>query len=450
MPMIWLRFLPTFIRTRIEYRPGLQKILANTGWLFADKILRLGVGLVVVIWVARYLGPEQFGLINYAMAFVALFGSVATLGFNGIVVRDLVNKPETANATLGTAFILQVMGGFLAFGLAVFAISFARPDNDLAKLMVAVLSFVMVFKSTEVVKYWFESQVKSMYSVWVENGAFLAFAAVKIILILTKAKLMAFVWATFAEGALVAIGLLSVYAWRGGKLNAWQPHYQRAQSLLKDSWPLIISGLAIMVYMRIDQIMIGQMLGDKAVGVYSAAVKISEIWYFIPIAICASVFPTLLEAKKKSEELYYRRLQKLYDLMVILALMVAIPMTFLSNLVVNLLFGDNYMEAGGVLAIHIWAGLFVFLGVAGSRWFLAENLQKITFFRTCSGGILNIFLNWLLIPFLGVVGAAIATVVSQATASVLLNVIMPKTRAIFIMQMKSLLFFSLAEKIVKN
>lgn len=444
-----MQFLFSLIHRRLEHRPNLQSIIENTGWLFADRLLRMGVGLLVSVWVARYLGPKQFGLMNYAMAFVALFSPVATMGLNGIVVRNLVKEPKTANATLGTAFLLRIMGGMLAFVLVVFAMSLARPDDELAKLMVAVLGFVMIFQSTEVVKYWFESQVQSKYNVWVGNSAFLIFAAVKVALIRNNAPLMAFIWVAFAEGALVAVSLLGMYAWRGGKLSAWRPYYHCAKTLLKDSWPLIFSGLAIMVYMRIDQIMLGKMLGDKAVGIYSAAVKISEMWYFFPIAICTSVFPAIIEARQRSKALYYQRLQKLYDLMVILALMIAVPMTFASGWIVRLLFGDAYQMSGEVLAIHIWAGVFVFLGVAGSRWFLAENFQKITFLKTFFGGVLNILLNFLLIPSFGVVGAAIATVVAQAVASVLLNVVMPKTRRLFIMQLKSILLFSLARRIVR-
>lgn len=441
MTPAWLKLIPAPLRARIEHRPELQKVLANTGWLFGDQILRMVVGLLVGVWIARYLGPEQFGFLNYAMAFVALFGAIASLGLGDIVVRDLVKEPDDANTTLGTAFVLQFIGGLLAFGLAIAVISFARPDDNLAWLVVAVLGFVMLFKSTEVVKYWFESQVQSKYTVWVENGAFMVFAAVKVGLVLTNASLMSFVWAVFAEGLLVAAGLLGAYAWRGGRLLAWCGHYQRAKILLKDSWPLILAGLAIMVYMRIDQIMLGQMLGDEAVGIYSAAVRISEVWYFIPIAIVTSVFPSIIMAKKQSEALYYQRLQKLYNLMVLLALAVAIPMTFLSGWLVVLLFGDGYAQAGAVLAIHIWTGLFFFIGVASGSWYLTENLQMLAFNRALLGGVVNILANFLLIPEYGIVGAAMGTVLSQMAAAYLFDFWHPKTRNMFWMKTKAFMSF---------
>jgi polysaccharide transporter, PST family len=167
-----LKFLPGFIRARIENRPGLLKILDNIGWLFFDKMLRMAVGLLVVVWMARYLGPEQFGLLNFAMAFVGLFGAIATLGLQGIMVRDIVRKPEESKVILGTGFVLQVVGGLMAFGLVILVISYLRPDDTLAKTIVAILGFTQVLKASEVVKYWFESQVQSKFVVWVENGVF--------------------------------------------------------------------------------------------------------------------------------------------------------------------------------------------------------------------------------------------------------------------------------------
>lgn len=432
----WHKYLPVKLRNKIEGRASLQKIFTNAGWLSGDKVLRMGVGLIVSVWVARYLGPEQFGLMTYAMAIVALFVAVAGLGLNNIVVRDLVNEPGNANSTLGTTFFLQLIGGLLAYVLAIIAINLSRPDDGLAKLIVVVLGFALVFKSTDVVKYWFESQVQSKYVVWIGNSIFLVLAAVKIGLILMHASLMAFIWVAFVEGLMIAVGLIGLYVWHVGNLWAWRFDVLRANRLLKESWPLLLSGLAIMVYMRIDQIMLGHMLGDDAVGIYSAAVRISEAWYFIPMAIVASVFPSIIAAKKQSETLYHERLQKLYDLMVILALVVAVPMTFFSGGMITLLFGAAYSQAGIVLAIYVWAGVFVFLGVASSKWLLLGGYQKVMLYRTLFGALINILANWLLIPLLGIRGAALATVISYfiATFSVFLR---SDTRILAIMMARS-------------
>lgn len=434
----WLRCLPAALRAKIEHRPNLQKILGNTGWLFGDKILRMGMGLLVGVWVARYLGPEQFGLFNYATAIVALFTAVATLGLNNIVVRDLVKHPEDANATLGTACLLQLIGGILATGTAVVAVSVMRPDDATAKLMVAIVGSAMVFKASDVIRYWFEARVQSKYTVWVENAAFLVFAAVKVGLILAAAPLLAFVWLVLAEAALVAALLLFIYTQQGNRLSAWHCHYARAKSLLHDSWPLILSGLAAMLYMRIDQIMLGQMLGDEEVGIYSAAVRISEVWYFVPTMITASVFPSIIKARSENQKIYYQRIQNLLDLMMTLALSLAIPISLTAEWIMTVLYGEGYSESAQILVIHIWTGIFVFSGVASGRWFIAENLQKFTFYRTLAGCVVSVTLNYLLIPRYGAMGSAWASVISQATASVFFNGLSKSTRNLFIIQIKSI------------
>lgn len=433
----WLRCLPATLRAKIEHRPNLQKILGNTGWLFADKILRMGMGLLVGVWMARYLGPEQFGLFNYATAIAALFTAVATLGLNNIVVRDLVKHPEDANATLGTACLLQLISGVLATGAAVITVSIMRPDDATARIMVAIVSSAMVFKASDVIRYWFEARVQSKYTVWVENVAFLIFAAIKVWLILATAPLLKFVWVVLAEAGLVAAFLLLIYTQQGNQISAWRCHCSRAKTLLNDSWPLILSGLATMFYMRIDQIMLGQMLGNEAVGIYSAAVRLTEVWYFIPMTIAASVFPTIIESRKKSHVLYHQRLNKLFELMIVLALALALPISFMSQWIMAVLYGHGYDDSAHVLVIHVWTGLFVFSGVASSRWFIAENLQKYTFYRTLAGCLVNIGLNIVFIPRYGPIGSAWASVVSQSVASVFFNFLNTKTRPVFYMQIQA-------------
>lgn len=444
-----LKYMPRFLRAKIEHRPELLKILNNIGWLFIDKVLRMGVGLLVGVWVARYLGPEQYGLLNYAMAFVGLFGAIATLGLQGIIVRDLVMHPNEVGSTLGTGFVLRLLGGLLAYLFIILIISYLRPDDTLAKIIVAILGFTLIIKASEVVKYWYEAQVQSKFVVWIENGVFLIMAIVKIIMILLHAPLMAFVLIALVNALLVAIILLIVYRLKVSRLKYWKPSFSRAKELLQDSWPLILAGLAVAVYMKIDQIMLGQMVGDEAVGIYSAAVRISEVWYLIPMAIVGSVYPSIIEAKKKSEKLYYQRLQKIYNLMTLIALSIALPMTFLSSWIIKLLFGAVYAPAGPVLAIHIWAALFVFLGVASGKWFLTENRQLLTFQRTLLGAVVNVILNIFVIPKYGAIGAAYTTVIAYAMAGFFSDVLQKETRPMFIMKLKSFNIYSTIQSIWK-
>jgi len=443
-----VNIVPAFIRRRIAHRPNLVKIVDNIGWLFFDKVLRMGVGLLVGVWVARYLGPEQFGLFSFAAAFIGLFGAVAGLGLQSIVVRDIVRDPASKEETLGTAAALQLVGGLLAYGLILGVIFWLRPDDALAKVLVAILGSMMLFKASEVAGYWFESQVLSKYTVWVQNGSFLVFAGVKVGLILNNASLIAFAWATMAEALLVALLMLAMFGLRGQGMLKLRVSLDRAIVLLTDSWPLLLSGLAIMVYVRIDQIMLGQMLGDEAVGIYSAATRISEIWYFIPVMVVASAFPAILETKKGSEILYYKRMQSLYDLMVLIAVVVALPITLFSNQIMTLIFGDSYVLSGHVLAIHVWGAVFVFLGVASSNWFITEGRQILLFYKAALGAFSNVVLNLILIPNYGVLGASWATLISYALADFVFDLINKEARIVFRMKITALNLFGNVRRIM--
>ncbi len=434
------KILPSFIRVKLEGRASLQNILANTGWLFADRIFRMGVGLFVGVWIARYLGPEQFGLYSYALSFAALFGTFATLGLDGIVVRNIVRDPSCKDEMLGTAFVLKLLGGVLTLLLTMGAISLLRPHDSLIRWLVGITAGGMIFQVFDVIDFWFQSQVQSKYTVYAKNAAFLLITFVKISLLLMQAPLIAFAWAGLSEVVLGAVGLVIAYRARGHHIKAWRNSLTRAKSLLKDSWPLILAGFSIVIYMKIDQVMLGELVGNETVGIYVAATKISEVWYFIPVAITSSVFPSIIKARSIDKGLYYLRLQKLFSLMTVIAIAIAIPMTFLSKTVVLLLFGKSFETAGSILTIHIWAALFVFLGAAQSPWDLTENLTKLSLMRMVVGAVINVVLNFILIPPYSAIGATIATVISYAFSAYILNAFNAKTRPIFFCQTKSVFF----------
>jgi polysaccharide transporter, PST family len=419
-------------------RSGLRKILINLSWLFLDRVVRMGFGLIVAVWTARYLGTEQFGVLNYAIAFVALFSPLANLGLDGLLVQRLVTDRSQHPAILGTSFWLRFVAGWLAWFMAILGVFLLRQDDRATMVMVAILSGASVFQSLDTIDLWFQSQVQSKYSVVAKNTAFIIATLGRMLLITMHAPLVAFAWVTLLEFVLGAIGLLIVYKQQGQRIGLWAWNPMLGKNLLRESLPLIFSGLTIMIYMRIDQIMLGQMIGDGAVGIYSAATRISEVWYFVPLAVASSVAPTIYEAKQVSEELYYHRLGQLNRFLVLGAIGIALPMTFLSGTIMTLLFGNKYADSGGVLAIHIWAAVFVFTGVATSSWFVAENLTHLQLLRTLGGAVANVLLNLVLIPVYGVAGAAIATVISQAIAAFFSNAINRQTLKLFKVQIKSL------------
>ena len=441
MSHAWIKLLPYSIKARLEGRHTLQKVLSSTGWLFIDKIIRMGMGLVVTVWIARYLGPKEFGLLNYATAFAALFSVLASLGLEKIVVRDLLRETSQKDLILGTTFFLRFAASIAVFSVTVCTSYLLRPADTLTLTLVAIIAGGMIFQSFDTIDYWFQSQILSKYTVYAKNAAFLLLSVIKIILLLIKAPLTSFAWAASAEIMLGAIGLIAMYRFKGNKLSAWRGSLEVSREMLRDSWPLILSGIAIMIYMRIDQIMLGQMIGDRAVGIYSATIKISEIWYFIPLAVCTSIFPVIINSKNTNKKLYLDRLQKLYDILAWISISGALIVSFFADQIIYRLYGPQYALAGSILRIHIWSGVFVFLGVASGQYLVAENLTRIALYRTSSGAIVNVILNLILIPRYSFIGAALATLISQCVAMYLFDVTNKSTRTMFLMKTKSLSLF---------
>lgn len=422
--------------------PNLRKIMGNTGWLFTEKIVQMVLGLLVGVWITRYLGPERFGRFNYATAIVGLFVPFAKLGLDNIIIRNLAREPSSRDETLGTAFILRLIGSIFTFFLTVSVIIISTPnrtpENIETILLVGIIAAGTIVQSYEVIDYWFQSQTQSKYSVVARNAAYILINFAKIILIQAQAPLIAFAIVMVTEYALAAVGFVIAYRFKGNFFKSWKVNFQYAKVLLKDSWPLILSGIVIIIYMRIDQVMLGKMVGDKSVGIYSAAVKISELWYFVPGAIVNSVFPSIVQAKQISEEVYYTRIQKLFNVMSLLAYSVAIPVTFLSSYIVTLIYGTSYLEAAPILTIHIWAGLFSSLGVARETWLVTEGLMKFSAITAAIGAIVNIILNYFLIDKYGGLGAAIATVIAQIFAAYGVGAFYLRTRRTFWQQTKAI------------
>jgi O-antigen/teichoic acid export membrane protein len=415
---------------RLAGHQGFRRYFFNTSWLFAEQVLRIIAGLFVGIYVARYLGPEQFGIFSYATAFVALFGTIARLGLDGIVVRDLVNHPQERDVYLGTAFWLKLVGAVLTLGLLAIAVQFTSNDAT-TNLYIFIIASGLIFQSFDVVDFYFQSRVLSKY-VSISRLIQLALSsALKLYFIFTQADLFWFVMVSLVDQMSLALSLVIAY-WRqkiGSFFSCFD--FGTAKAMLKNSWPLILSGIAISLYMRIDQIMIKEMLGEEEVGLYSAAVRLSEAWYFVPVVVTASLFPAILNAKKLSQKLYSERLQRLYTIMIYSAVGVALPVAFMAESIVVTLYGIHYQDAGLVLAIHIWAGIFVALGVVNGSWFLAENLQKLATLNTLIGAAVNVILNYFLIPTYGIAGVAFATFASYGVSAYFALLLYKKTRGRF-------------------
>jgi len=392
---------------------GFRRYFASTSWLLADRVLRIILGLFVGVYVARYLGPEKFGVYSYAIAFVTIFSVISTLGLEQITVRDLVRYPERKNLYLGTVFWLKFVGSILTLGIIIFVVQFTS-NSIITNIYIFIIASGLLFQSFEVVDFYFRSKVLSKYVSICKIIQLTLSSLLKLYFIFIKADLLWFVIVIFIDYVSLAISYTIVYKVRNIGMFFRYFNLSIAKEMLKNSWPLILSGIMIMIYMRIDQVMIREMLSDKDVGLYSAVVKLSEAWYFIPVIITSSLFPAIINAKRKSEELYYKRFQQLYDLILWMAIIVALPITFFSKQIIVLLYGLEFKEAANVLSVHIWQGIFVGLGVASSKWLISENLQIVGALNTIVGALVNVVLNLVLIPRMGIMGAAISTIISYS------------------------------------
>ncbi|HEY9770028.1 MAG TPA: flippase [Coleofasciculaceae cyanobacterium] len=419
--------------------PGLRKIIRNIGWLSGEKVLGMILNLSIGIYVIRYLGSEDFGKLSYCLSLVDMFGAIAKLGLDGIVVRELVQDEESTSEILGTAFILKLFSSLVTLALIAWAVTALKGDAQTYWITI-VIAWGLMFNSTEVIDFWFQSKVLARSIVIIRSTKLVLSSAAKLLFILLRLPLSAFVWLILADAVMMAAGTIWIYLKQHQSVFVWQFNFTRAIALLKDSFPLILSGVMVVIYMKIDQIMLGNLANNQAVGNYAAAVRFSEVWYFFPVVICSSVFPAIIRARGKSQKEYYDKLQQLYDLMAWMSLLIAVAMTFLSGFLVDALLGKGYAEAGNILALHIWAGPFVFLGVARSKWLIVENFTRFNFATTILGAITNVWLNFVLIPIYGGVGAAIATVIAYAVSSHVACFIYPKmfncgwmlTKALFV------------------
>jgi O-antigen/teichoic acid export membrane protein len=400
-------------------RPGLRLLAANVSWLVAERLFLLLANLVVNVWFINYLGSAAYGRYAYALSFTALFAALANLGLDTVVVRELCRDEGSQGQVLATAFWLRVTASWLTLGVVALTVLQVGAPPEVRGL-VLIVALGLLFEPAQVIDLWFQSRILSKYAVLARSSATILTLAAKVLLIAGSMSLVAFAWLQVASVAWLGLllGLAFVRQWP--RRSLLRPSARRARELLADSWPLIVSGLSVSLYMKIDRIMIGEMLSSQDVGTYAAAAAVSEAFYFLPVVFASSLFPVVIRTREqRGAALYGQRMQALYDGMTGLGYAVAIAATLLAGPLVRGLLDPEFHEAAGVLRIHVWALVFVALGVARSRYIVAENLTRFLMLATVLGAVVNVALNLLLIPRLGITGAACSTLVSYGCSAYL-------------------------------
>ena len=389
-----------------------KRLLANLNWLFADRVIRIVGGLVIGIWVARYLGPGDYGLLNFALSFVALFGTVGRLSIDPVAVRELTRFPEREKEILGTIFRLKLWGSVVAMVLVLPAAWLAQPDNPLFLWLVTITAIGILFNALDGIDIFYQARTLSKYVVQARAVAFLVFSVARVYLIIGGFSVLWFAVAATLELALGAGLMIWIYRRREGKISGWKWQGETARLLLKDGWPLIASSLLIIIHTRIDQVMLGQMLGEVEVGIYSAAIRISEAWMFVPVLIVQAVMPHFVQLRERSPARYQQRLMQLYSAMFWTGVTAGILTLLVGRQVIVLLFGEAFAGAYVPLVFTIWTGIFIAQAVARGIWMISANLQIYRLFNNLIAVPINVMLNFLWIPKYGVSGAAAASLVS--------------------------------------
>lgn len=395
-----------------------SKEVKNAGWLIGGRVIQMLLSLVVGIITARYLGPSNYGLISYGSAYVVFFTSLCTLGLNSTMVKELIDRPDDQAQTLGSAIFVRLVSSVLAVGLVVGIVFLVDAGEPLTITVVALCSVGLVFRVFETFNYWFQSRYLSKVTAIITLIAYVATSAYKIVLLILGKDVRWFALATSFDYAVIAVLLFAAYRRHGGaRLKASVP---RAGAMLKVSYHYILASMMVAIYGQTDKLMLKQMLDETAVGYYATATSICSMWTFVLQAIIDSVYPTILRLKKTDRAGYERKNRQLYAIVFYVSCGVSLLFILFGDLAVEILYGEAYLPASDVLKMVTWYTAFSFLGVARNAWIVSEGCQKYLKYMYGLAAVMNVLMNALLIPLLGAVGAALASLITQIFTSIVL------------------------------
>ena len=395
---------------------SLRKIVNNISWLLGDKVLDIAMRLTGGVLVARYLGVELFGYLQFSLAILALLVPVVTLGFRNMVVKYIALNPSHKGEVLGSAFVMQLVSSLLtSAGLLLFVYFFGN-DEGKTNLAISILTITLIFHCFDPIIYWNQSQLSAQYTVWSVRISSTIGLCVKLLFVYFSVDFIIFIWAWVIESIVTSALLVHFYS-KKESFSDWKYDRETAKMLLKDSWPLMFSGIAAIIYIKIDIVMLGTMLEKTEVGLYFAAVRISELFYFLPSVLSATVLPAIIRSSQKGGSEITQRIQALSDALTLYSIISVAFLFFFAHLLIHILFGPEYSEAAVILRIHAFALFFISAGASVNKMLIAENRTVFILVSTCLGTVINILMNLYLIPRYAGVGAAVATVVSYAFSS---------------------------------
>lgn len=403
-----------------------SKTVRNAGWIVGGRLTNKVLAFLVGILTARYLGPGNYGLVNYAAAYTTFFASICTLGINSVIIKNFVDHPEEEGKTIGTTLILRAMSSILSAVMIIGTVSIVDKGEMTTVLVVALSSIGLIFQIFDTLNQWFQSRLQSKYAAIATVVSYIAVSVYKIILLATGKSVAWFALATSVDYIVLAAFLLIAYKRNGGPSFSFS--VSKAKQLLSASSGFIVSGLMVSIYASTDKLMLKQMLDETSVGYYALAVSLSTTWTFLLQAVIDSVYPSVIQAHGKDPEEFNRKNRRLYAIVIYTALFISLVICLLAKPIISILYGETYLPATDPLRIVVWYTAFSYLGVARNAWMVCENRQKYLKYLYSSAAVINVILNLVLIPHMGASGAALASLITQISTTVILPALIPPLR----------------------
>lgn len=424
---------------KTKLSPNRRKVVKNVYWAVLGKVVNIVSGLLVGILVARYLGPDKFGLMNYVISYVTLFSILASFGLDGVEIRELSKTYAVKEVILGSAFAIRLLFAVVTVFLVLLTLLIFESDR-FTVIMVMIYSMSLILSTVNVIRNYFTSIILNEYVVKTEILRTVIGSGIKVLLLVNHCSLAWFIVANTFDFVLIGGGYLYSYQQKEGSVRSWKFDARIAWMLIRESFPLLLSGTAIIIYQKIDAVMIRNMMNNAAVGQFSVASKITELAVFVPMVVAQTVTPLLVQAHQEDPIRYHEKRQMFMDLMVWSAVAMALVMSVSAAPAIHLLYGEKYLKAIPVLQIMAWKAVFMALFAGSGQLIIIENLQRYAAVRNIIGCVVSVGLNLLLIPVWGIVGSAVATVITMVFSGYFSHFFIKRYHYLLPVQTKALFF----------
>lgn len=403
-----------------------NKFVGNATWLIFGRVAQMLISFIISMITARYLGPSNYGVINYVNSYISFFTAICNLGLNSVILKELIDRPNSQGETLGTVLGMRILSSVLSIVCILSCIGIIF-ENDSIYMTVAILqSLILFFNSSEMIEYWYQSKLMSKRTSIIGIVAYSCMSIYRVVILVLQKDVTWFACAVTLDNAVVAILLVICYFKDGGQKFTFNP--KLAKEILKKSHHFMWSSLMVAAYSEMNKILLGTLIDDTSVGYYSAALSLCNVWPFILKAFIDSARPIIVEYHNTNRELYLKRIRQLYAAIFYVGSFVALMFTIFSPLIIRILYGNDYLPSIMLLRIISWYTSFSYLGVARSTWMICEGRQKYEKWLATSGAISNLVLDILLIKPFGALGAAIATLLTQILTNFLIPFVFKGTR----------------------